>query len=55
MGLIRREYLTDRRAPFALFLTFSRRSALLFVSNTTNLFQPMRLVQKPDGSYINEV
>jgi quinoprotein glucose dehydrogenase len=26
----------------------------LFVSNTTNLFQPMRLVQKPDGSYINE-
>src|SRR5215467_14794865 len=26
MGLIRREYLTDRRAPFALFLTFSRRA-----------------------------
>ena len=26
----------------------------LFVSNTNNLFQPMRLVQKPDGSYINE-
>jgi quinoprotein glucose dehydrogenase len=26
----------------------------LFVSNTTNLFQPMRIVQKPDGSYINE-
>jgi len=26
----------------------------LFVSNTTNLFQPMRLVSKPDGSYINE-
>lgn len=26
----------------------------LFVSNTTNLFQPMRLVQRPDGSYINE-
>ena len=26
----------------------------LFVSNTTNLFQPMRLVRKPDGSYINE-
>ena len=26
----------------------------LFVTNTTNLFQPMRLVQRPDGSYINE-
>lgn len=26
----------------------------LFVSNTNNLFQPMRLVQRPDGSYINE-
>ena len=26
----------------------------LFLSNTNNLFQPMRLVQKPDGSYINE-
>src|SRR5499427_8288544 len=25
----------------------------LFVSNTTNLFQPMRLVQQPDGSWIN--
>jgi len=25
----------------------------LFVSNTTNLFQPMRLVQRPDGSWIN--
>src|ERR1700756_5946884 len=29
-------------------------SCTLFVSNTPNLFQPMRLVQKPDGSYINE-
>jgi len=25
----------------------------LFVSNTTNLFQPMRLVPRPDGSWIN--
>ena len=25
----------------------------LFVSNTTNLFQPMRLVQRPDGSWTN--
>ena len=25
----------------------------LFVSNTTNLFQPMRLVKQPDGSWIN--
>ena len=25
----------------------------LFVSNTTNLFQPMRLVRRPDGSWIN--
>jgi quinoprotein glucose dehydrogenase len=25
----------------------------LFVSNTTNLFQPMRLVRQPDGSWIN--
>jgi quinoprotein glucose dehydrogenase len=25
----------------------------LFVSNTTNLFQPMRLVQQPNGSWIN--
>ena len=25
----------------------------LFVSNTTNIFQPMRLVLRPDGSYIN--
>jgi quinoprotein glucose dehydrogenase len=25
----------------------------LFVSNTTNLFQPMRLILRPDGSYIN--
>jgi glucose dehydrogenase len=25
----------------------------LFVSNTTNMFQPMRLIQRPDGSYIN--
>src|SRR5258705_7589340 len=26
----------------------------LFVSNTTNLFQPMRLEQRPNGSYVNE-
>ena len=26
----------------------------LFVSNTTNLFQPMRLVRRADGSWINE-
>jgi quinoprotein glucose dehydrogenase len=25
----------------------------LFISNTTNLFQPMRLIQRPDGSWIN--
>ena len=25
----------------------------LFVSNTTNLFQPMRLIQRPDGSWVN--
>jgi glucose dehydrogenase len=25
----------------------------LFVSNTTNMFQPMRLIQRPDGSWIN--
>lgn len=25
----------------------------LFVTNTTNLFQPMRLVRRPDGSWIN--
>jgi quinoprotein glucose dehydrogenase len=25
----------------------------LFISNTTNLFQPMRLILRPDGSYIN--
>ena len=25
----------------------------LFVSNTTNLFQPMRLTKRPDGSWIN--
>jgi len=25
----------------------------LFVSNTTNLFQPMRLVQRPDGTWVN--
>ena len=25
----------------------------LFVSNTTNLFQPMRLTRRPDGSWIN--
>jgi quinoprotein glucose dehydrogenase len=25
----------------------------LFISNTTNLFQPMRLVRRPDGSWIN--
>jgi quinoprotein glucose dehydrogenase len=25
----------------------------LYVSNTTNLFQPMRLVRRPDGSWIN--
>ena len=25
----------------------------LFVSNTTNLFQPMRLILRPDGSYVN--
>ena len=26
----------------------------LFVSNTSNMFQPMRLVQRPDGSYANQ-
>jgi quinoprotein glucose dehydrogenase len=25
----------------------------LFVSNTTNMFQPMRLILRPDGSYVN--
>ena len=25
----------------------------LFISNTTNLFQPMRLILRPDGSYVN--
>jgi quinoprotein glucose dehydrogenase len=25
----------------------------LFVSNTTNLFQPMRLVQRPNGAWVN--
>ena len=25
----------------------------LFVSNTSNIFQPMRLIQRPDGSYVN--
>lgn len=25
----------------------------LFISNTNNIFQPMRLIQRPDGSYIN--
>jgi len=25
----------------------------LFVSNTSNIFQPMRIIQRPDGSYIN--
>jgi quinoprotein glucose dehydrogenase len=25
----------------------------LFISNTSNLFQPMRLIQRPDGSWIN--
>ena len=25
----------------------------LFVSNTTNLFQPMRLILRPDGSFVN--
>jgi quinoprotein glucose dehydrogenase len=25
----------------------------LFVSNTSNIFQPMRIVQRPDGSYAN--
>jgi quinoprotein glucose dehydrogenase len=25
----------------------------LFVSNTSNLFQPMRLILRPDGSYVN--
>jgi quinoprotein glucose dehydrogenase len=25
----------------------------LFISNTTNMFQPMRLILRPDGSYIN--
>ena len=25
----------------------------LFISNTSNIFQPMRIVQRPDGSYVN--
>jgi quinoprotein glucose dehydrogenase len=25
----------------------------MFVSNTTNLFQPMRLIQRPDGTWVN--
>ena len=25
----------------------------LFISNTTNMFQPMRIILRPDGSYIN--
>jgi quinoprotein glucose dehydrogenase len=25
----------------------------LFISNTSNMFQPMRLIQRPDGSYVN--
>jgi glucose dehydrogenase len=25
----------------------------LFITNTNNIFQPMRLIQRPDGSYIN--
>jgi quinoprotein glucose dehydrogenase len=25
----------------------------LFVSNTSNIFQPMRMIQRPDGSYVN--
>jgi quinoprotein glucose dehydrogenase len=25
----------------------------LFVSNVSNIFQPMRLIQRPDGSYVN--
>ena len=25
----------------------------LFISNTTNMFQPMRLILRPDGSYVN--
>jgi quinoprotein glucose dehydrogenase len=25
----------------------------LFISNTSNIFQPMRLIQRPDGSYVN--
>jgi hypothetical protein len=29
------------------------RSCPLFVSNTSNIFQPMRIVQRPDGSYAN--
>ena len=43
------------RAP-ANGIIIERNLALheIVVDNTTNLFQPMRLVQKPDGSYINE-
>ena len=25
----------------------------LFISNTSNIFQPMRIIQRPDGSYVN--
>ncbi|HJZ74231.1 MAG TPA: PQQ-binding-like beta-propeller repeat protein [Vicinamibacterales bacterium] len=25
----------------------------LFVSNTSNIFQPMRIIQRPDGAYVN--
>ena len=25
----------------------------LFISNTTNMFQPMRLIQRPDGAWVN--
>jgi quinoprotein glucose dehydrogenase len=25
----------------------------LFISNTSNIFQPMRVIQRPDGSYVN--
>jgi quinoprotein glucose dehydrogenase len=26
----------------------------LFISNTTNMFQPMRLIQRPNGSWVNQ-
>ena len=61
----RRAVHADRRSTATAFRRRDRRAAStsgarpydpklhLFISNTTNMFQPMRLILRPDGSYVN--